>query len=138
MIFRKFDNNCKLLDGCEVHLEDVLSLLDEYLERTDTKYKNGDEQMAATSFTISRSPKDFLHINCDGQDEVWFLSDRLVFNMHFLLRIFSDKTNMAFGGNKTLALRVISDFFKLSRRDFENEYSMGYQNPQKHGYVQVS
>jgi len=137
MIFQKFNNDCKLVDGRDVDLKEVLDLLEEYLLRTDSKYKNGDEQMAATSFCISRSSKDFLHINCDGKDAIWFLSDRIVFDMHLILRIFCTKTNMAFGGDKVLGVKVITDFFNLSRADFEAEYSIGYQHPQEHGYVRI-
>ncbi len=90
MIFHRFNSDCKLIDGVEIDFEKTLILLGEYLERADDKHRYIEEDIAATSFCISRSKSDFLQVNCDGKNSISFQSDRLEFDMHFLLSIFYD------------------------------------------------
>ena len=133
MIFHKFDDDCKLIDAIQIDLEQALVFLDEYLERADEKYTYGEEAMAATSFCISRSESDFLQINCDGKNSISFHSDRLEFDMNFLLRLFCKKTVMILEGNIDYSVKIITDFFNLSRQCFEKKYSHSYQRPTSFG-----
>ena len=133
MIFHKFDDDCKLIDAIQVDLEQTLVFLDEYLDRADDKYTYAEEAMAATSFCISRSESDFLQINCDGKNSISFQSDRLEFDMHFLLRLFCNNTTMFLEGNNDFSIKVITDYFNLPRQSFEKKYSHSYQRPTSFG-----
>lgn len=138
MKFQPFNNNAKLQEGREISLTEALVLLDEYLARSDQIFENGDLAMEKTCFSISRDKKDFLQVNCDSPDIVWFISDRLHYDMNFLLRIFCSKTAMAFGGRKEIGIQVISDYFELSRASFETKYARGYRNLQQYGYETIT
>lgn len=138
MKFQPFNNKAKLLEERDASLKEALVLLNEYLARSDQVFENGDLAMEQTCFCISRDKKDFLQVNCDGLDIVWFISDRLNYEMNFLLRIFCNKTVMAFGGNREIGMQVIADYFELSRESFEAKYSKGYRNPQQFGYEAIT
>lgn len=138
MKFQPFNNKAKLLEERDVSLNEALIFLDEYLARSDQVFENGDLAMEQTCFCISRDKRDFLQVNCDGRDTVWFISDRLDYDMNFLLRILCSKTLMAFGGNREIGIKVISDYFQLSRESFEAKYVKGYRNPQQYGYETIT
>jgi hypothetical protein len=138
MKFQPFNNKAKLLEERDVSLKEALILLNKYLARSDQVFENGDLAMEQTCFCISRDKRDFLQVNCDGLDIAWFISDRLNYEMNFLLRIFCNKTAMAFGGNREIGIQVISDYFELSRESFEAKYAKGYRNPQQFGYETIT
>jgi len=138
MKFQPFNNKAKLLEERDASLKEVLNLLNNYLARSDQVFESGDIAMEQTCFCISRDRSDYLQVNCDGLDVVWFYSDRLHYEMNFLLRIFCSQTVMAFGGSKEIGIQVISDYFELSRESFEVKYEKGYRNPQQFGYETIT
>ena len=138
MKFQAFNNKAKLLGEREIELSEALTILNEYLARSNQVFENGDIAMEQTCFCLSRNNKDYLQVNCDGSDELWFYSDRLFYDMNLLFRILCSKTVMAFGGNSQIGKQIITDYFEMSRESFERKYQNSYRNYQQFGYIKIT
>ena len=122
----RFNESTSLVSHGQIDVEGAAHELCAAAERAAIPYVSGEEAMAQTSFTVSRDRKDFLQINCDGPDDIWFLSDRLVSPSSLLARIFNGKTTLAFRCDLRGAERVLRQYFERNREAFESLYSEAY------------
>ncbi len=126
MELHRFDERTALVPYGEITLGAALDELRAAAERAAIRYESVEESMAQTSFTLSRDRRDFLQVNCDGPDDIWFLSDRLVPPASLLARLFNIKTTLAFRCDVGGAERVLRDYIGRSREAFESRYASAY------------
>jgi hypothetical protein len=138
MYFHEFDSNSKLVDCGTKTLEQSLAALELFRGRAESEYKYTEEWFKECCFTISVSKKDFLQVNCDSPEKIWFRSDRLIYDMPWYKKIFCKNTVMSFGGDLSLAKNVIKNYYTLDREKFENTYSNGYWSAVAIGYAKLT
>lgn len=121
----------------QVSLKQAIAELDVIAANGDTKYKDAEEAISATWFTVSRSQKDFLRVECHSKDEFHFSSDRLVYNCSWLKKLFSNPY-MQFRVPIEKAASVLSDYFNFPREKFEEKYAITYTHRESLEYVEIS
>ena len=107
----------------------ALELLEDYHSASLRTHETGDEAMKNTCFGLQRGKGDFLEVNCMGHQVIHLHSDRLEYPS-VIARLWAQffyPSKICFWIESDLgeAKAVISDYFVLSRADFETKYQFG-------------
>ncbi len=87
-----------------------------------SSYDSGEDALAATSFGLSRSEKDFIEISCHGLESVTVHSDRLCYPSR-LGKTFGLKRHFFIKADKSRAVEIIHNYFSMERQAFEAKYA---------------
>ena len=89
----KFDKDLQIVELGKGNLDKINELLEESLSNSNKTYEHGEDTIAATSFGISKTNKDFIEIGCHGDNEITIHTDRLFYGSKWS-KIFSPKQHL--------------------------------------------
>ncbi|ATC64083.1 hypothetical protein CMV30_09025 [Nibricoccus aquaticus] len=118
----KQDRSLSLVELGDCDEQRALSELRTVYDAGLKTYVSGEESLEKTTFGLSRSDQDFLEIMCAGHDAIEFHSDRLCFQSSFS-RLFSAKRRFAIPADRPTADKVVCDYFRKTRDEFEATYA---------------
>ena len=120
----KYNDDESLDEGGPVLLEEMIHIFNEYLDGFEPPYKTSTDALVNSTFYASRSDRDFLMVDIVDYDEIHISSDRLIYS-GWLSKLFS-ASHIHFSATSNQVVEVLTDYFSVSRKDFEDIYATHY------------
>jgi hypothetical protein len=120
----RYTPHLQVTDVGPIDFTQALKELDNCFAAAGVNYADAETHLAATTLFVSRTDADFLDISCPGNNTVLILSDRVCSTRQSVWHrwLFRTKSVFSMEIDKSTAQKVISDYFTLSREDFEQTY----------------
>ena len=118
----RFDRDLHVVEQGQCDCDAALEIFERCYLNGRASYHSGEDAVAAASFGLSKSRKDFIELSCHGEDSVTVHSDRLYYPS-WLSRYFSLNHHFSIKGDKARGAEIIRDYFSMERQAFEAKYA---------------
>jgi len=118
----RFDRTLHIVKMGECDCDTALATFEQCYGNGFSSYDSGEDALAATSFGLSRSEKDFIEISCHGLESVTVHSDRLCHRSR-LSKSFSLKRHFFIKADKRRGVEIICNYFGMELQAFEAKYA---------------
>ena len=132
----KYNSNLKSVLQGPIELKGAIAELKAIASKGGDVFDDETKAIPETSFTLSRSDSDWLEIATHSEGEIYFSSDRKIFDLSWFKKLFASPS-LQFQSSVEQAHYVISDYYSLSRAEFESKYSIGYTSKDSLYYAKI-
>lgn len=126
----RYNPELQVIDVGPIDFKQALQELENCFTASALNYPDAAARLSATTFFLSRTKADFLDISHSGNSTISILSDLICSNRRSVWSalFFRTKSTFSMEVDKATAQKILGDYFKLSREDFE----LIYQRDLKH------
>jgi hypothetical protein len=115
--FENLDDDLNAAAQKPCTLETAIQTYEQCYENGVKKYDSSQDALAASSFVLIESERDYLEISCRGLDAIEAITDRIATPFR-ISGLFKKRSVL----DKSQGYEIICDYFALERQAFESKY----------------